>query len=334
MNTMPVLRDDFDQDFVPEIKSKESFCPEFAEEDTESVFNVSEDSTPRQIRYLVKKKYFSSLSEEEIWKLRESTKDPLIDDFIFEKYQNFVIGFVKKYYYRYMDNFHVADDIIAQAFHGVYEAILRFDYRRGNNFMTYAKWWIQQKILGWMTENRRLVLFGRLRASRVARLNRVTNTYFSENGEMPSVIELSKILGFKEQYILFLQDYSRYSSSGDIIDSTYLTDENGEDISFFENFSSPELNDNDKFEIEYDRSVVISVIKEKFLTHFTPKVGQKYWEIFMEIHPFDGSEALTLFEAGEKRGVSRQRIYQVYKKCMDFIKSNKEIVRLLSEAVS
>jgi RNA polymerase primary sigma factor len=147
--------------------------------------------------YLKEISRFPQLTPEEEQRLGERVKNGDEDAFrtLIESNLRFVVAMAKKY----ARSGYPLHELINEGNMGLIEAASRFDPARGVRFITYASWWIRQAILAAIAHyGQTFNLPPKLKhelyrfESRVARLTQ-------ELGHRPTVDEISRELGMKEE---------------------------------------------------------------------------------------------------------------------------------------
>ena len=93
------------------------------------------------------------------------------------------------------------DDLIQESSIGLMKAVDKFDWRRGFKFSTYATWWIRQAVMRHVNHSKGLIKVPTHALSLLQRINRERQVYWDEFGQMPTVTELSALLGVSENLV-------------------------------------------------------------------------------------------------------------------------------------
>lgn len=209
------------------------------------------------------------------------------------KYKNFVTSSYNE------------EDMMQAGMHGLMKAAERFDVSRGNQFSTYAVYWIRQSIsreIGNLSTTIRVPIHMR---EQISKYTKVINNFWNSYGYIPNVTELAKLMDIKESKVEEIQKYSimaqltsldvpvgeeRASSLGEfIVDQSMITPE------------------------EHAENVILKEeINEIFSDHLTDRES----EILNLRFGLDGKEKHTLEQTGIKYGVTRERIRQIESKAL------------------
>ena len=93
------------------------------------------------------------------------------------------------------------EDLIQESNIGLMKAVDRFDWRRGFKFSTYACWWIRQSVSRHVSMHRNTVRIPSHAASIAWKIKNLNAEYEKEFGQLPTVSELSDLLGVSESMI-------------------------------------------------------------------------------------------------------------------------------------
>jgi RNA polymerase primary sigma factor len=93
------------------------------------------------------------------------------------------------------------EDLIQESNIGLMKAVDRFDWRRGFKFSTYACWWIRQSVSRHVSMHRNTVRIPSHAASIAWKIKNLNVEYEKEFGQLPTVTELSDLLGVSESMI-------------------------------------------------------------------------------------------------------------------------------------
>ena len=188
------------------------------------------------------------------------------------------------------------DDLHACGYAGVLHALGKFEPARKFKFSTYAVPWVHQHMRRAVENTSYIVRLPSHVHDSMFQVRRAQDKYYSENGETPSVEELSVLTGLTVLKINKTIDamVSQPSSLSTIIN-------NGE----------MQLGDTLKVEDQNLREVIrsgLSIEIQRVLT----LVNESEREVLIACIGLDGSEPLNRHQFAKIRGVSHQRISQIW----------------------
>jgi RNA polymerase primary sigma factor len=221
------------------------------------------------------------------------------DDIAIQKLAKANLRFVVSVAKQYQNKGLTLGDLINEGNVGLIKAASRFDETRGFKFISYAVWWIRQKILVALAEQARVV---RLPLNRVNDLNNLSKTFSHLEQKFqrePSYEELSESSGMSEKEVM-----NTYSISGRqlSLDAPFV---HGEENSLLDTLAgsgdSPET-----------KLIAESLRKEvgRALTTLTARES----DVISHYYGLGGIESLTLDEIGEKFNISTERVRQIREK--------------------
>jgi RNA polymerase primary sigma factor len=147
--------------------------------------------------YLKEISRFAQLTPEEEKKLgaRAQKGDEEAFQKLIEANLRFVVAMAKKY----ARSGYPLHELINEGNLGLIEAVSRFDPSRGVRFITYASWWIRQAILAAIAHHGQVFRLPPKLKHELYRFDSKVARLTQELGHRPSVDEISKGLGMKEQ---------------------------------------------------------------------------------------------------------------------------------------
>lgn len=284
-----------------------------------------------------KDRFFSVEEEARLAQLKDEGNKRAFD-LLVTKNLPFVCSIAKKYLWSNIP----WEDLVQQGNLGLMVAVERFDYRRGNRLLTYSGWWIRQKIGRYVADNLRNVRLPVHVQEESNRYSKAVAQMAGELGRLPTDEELLEKLSIDQYQLDHLKNSAtltkhREKSLDAPVDqddkgSASMGDFIGNDDQAYEAFTR--ISSRDKF---------LAKFKEIFFNEYgTGKSGwggrdqrADAWQVFLYRFGFSkDNETMILEELGEKFGLTRERVRQIEKGILDFIRSKPEILQELRDLVS
>ena len=199
-------------------------------------------------------------------------------------------------------------DLINEGNLGLIKAAQRFDETRGFKFISYAVWWIRQRIMQALAEQSRIV---RLPLNRVGLTNRISRAYSQLEQEFeraPSAEELATFLNVDIDEIASTMSMGGRHLS---MDSPLSEGEESTLIDIMENSNAERA---DK-KIIFKDSLKLEI--QRSLTLLTPR--QK--EVICYFYGIGVDEAVSLEDLGLRYNLTRERVRQIKDKALEKLKT-------------
>ena len=189
------------------------------------------------------------------------------------------------------------DELLAAGNLGLVQAALRFDPARKVKFVTYADWWIRKSILKTIQEQSGPVRLPRYRLEQLRDLHEARSRLMHDTGREPDAEELAQATGRSSSEVDLLLGIGRRSVS-------------------LEHPANP----NESRPLgrmladDLDKGPQRTLIREDSVRHLRRlmgRLGRRERKVLQLRFGLNGHAAMTLREAGETLGISRERVRQI-----------------------
>jgi len=210
----------------------------------------------------------------------------------------FVVSVARQYRNRGLS----LSDLISEGNAGLVRAAKTFDEKKGCKFISYAIWWIRQRILQAIAEQSRIVRLPLNRAGTLSRIGKTSGELGHELGREPTAGEIADHLDLTEKEVT---DTLKVSIPHLSIDAPTSDDDEGSLREVIPDKDAPSP-DSDVISRSLQEDVADAL---ESLSDREAKILTLYFGIGRE-------EALTLEEIGRILGLTRERVRQIKEKAI------------------
>lgn len=265
--------------------------------------NVFEDKALQS--YLNQIAKIKPLSREEEMELAYKAKKG--DKKAIEKLVTANLKFVVKIAAKYQNRGLTLAELISEGNMGLIKAIEKFEPEQHNKLISYAVWWIRQKILFALAEKTSVIRMPLGKANIANKVKFAQDKVFSETGQKATLEELSEITDLDKKAIKKINKQMVKTMSID--DESYTNKHEKLSISNF-------LEDKDMLDPKtlYYREKVQDSIEESI-----NKLPPREAYIVKQYFGLEGDNSKNFAQIGEELGLSRERVRQIQKKALQEI---------------
>lgn len=215
------------------------------------------------------------------------------------------LKFVVKIASRYQNRGLTLSELISEGNIGLLKAIEKFDPDKDIKLISYAIWWIKQRIMLAVSEKSSLIRVPLGKSSSAYRVKATQDRIYTETGETASTEELSEKMNITEKSIQQLR--------GQMIETTSFDDlisgANFQEFSTRDMIADEELADPQKM---YHRERL-----QKKISNAIDKLDKREADIIRTYYGLNKEQETQNFaQIAEKMGLSRERVRQIQKEAL------------------
>ncbi|MCD4818073.1 MAG: RNA polymerase sigma factor RpoD/SigA [Candidatus Cloacimonetes bacterium] len=259
-------------------------------------------------------KYLREISKIEVLKTEEEYELALLakegDKKAMNKLLTANLKFVVKIAAHYQNRGLTLAELISEGNTGLIKAIEKFEPEKENKLISYAVWWIKQRILFALAEKTSIVRLPLGKANLVNKIKQAKDKVYSYTGKEATLDEISTHTKLEKKAIRKINKQTINVVSLD--QKTYTKKQ--DKVGYSDFLSDPNIVDPQSL---YYREKVKESIYDSI-----KKLPDREAYIIREYFGLDGQKSKNFAQIAEKMGLSRERIRQIQKKALEKILSN------------
>ncbi|MCF7911052.1 MAG: RNA polymerase sigma factor RpoD/SigA [Candidatus Cloacimonetes bacterium] len=217
------------------------------------------------------------------------------------------LKFVVRVAARYQNRGLTLSELISEGNQGLIKAIEKFEPERHNKFISYAVWWIKQKIISALTEKNNLIRMPLDKINLLNKINYHKEMTYSITGKRPDEIEISQTANVPLKHIkkVNAQEINTFS----IHDKNYNS--NNDPIHFDNFLKDVSIND--------PKELYLAKKRDKKIERALSELPARDSFIIREYFGLEGKKGKNYAQIAEELGLSRERVRQIQKKALEKI---------------
>ncbi|RLC51301.1 MAG: RNA polymerase sigma factor RpoD/SigA [Candidatus Cloacimonadota bacterium] len=217
------------------------------------------------------------------------------------------LKFVVKIASRYQNRGLSLAELISEGNMGLIKAIEKFDPKKDNKLISYAVWWIKQRILFALAEKTNVIRIPLGKANIANKIRTAREKIFSETGEEASIEDISALTDLDEKAIKKMNKQAINTVS--LEDTSYTSKHDKVTLNEF-------LEDSEAVDPKtlYYREKV-----KKSIENSIKKLPDRDARIIKEYFGLETGKGKNFAQIGEELGLSRERVRQIQKKALQKI---------------
>jgi len=272
-------------------------------------FNGNFKTDESLLKYLNDISRYSTLSREEEKQLAIKVK--VGDKKAKERLINANLKFVVKIALNYQNRGLTLSELISDGNLGLIKAIEKFDPDKDIKLITYAIWWIRQRILFAIAEKSSLIRIPLGLNNRVKKLKNAKDKIFVEQGYAPDADQLSMETDISEQSINRIANTMFETLSLDEIDYNFGRCGNRPYSSHYENISIIDVFENS--DSADPKTLVANEKIQETIQQSIKALDDREAYILKSYFGLEGFQEKNYSEIAKEIGISRERVRQIQK---------------------
>lgn len=196
-------------------------------------------------------------------------------------------------------------ELIQYGNEGLIKAANRFDETKGFKFISYAVWWIRQRILQGIAEDSRIVHLPLNQIGAITKAKRIASELAQRLDREPTMEELSMEMGVNTEKLMESLGHSHHTIS---FDAPLKTGEEG---------TLYDITDND--DITPDQGLMVESLKTK-IEALLVTLPERHRQILILNFGLHGETPLPLDDIGELFDLTRERVRQIRERALGMLR--------------